>query len=73
MKQVVREWYKRLLFMGREYPDQSGGYNKFRVVLKKHFKSTPAGTDEEFGRAIAKAEHAEKGVYEVTSRRKRIR
>lgn len=62
MKLVVRQWYKTLLFMGREYPEQSGGYKKFRVVLKKHFQNTPAGTDVEFQKAIEKAEYAEKGM-----------
>ncbi|CAH2356004.1 hypothetical protein CLIB1423_42S00342 [[Candida] railenensis] len=60
MKSVVRQWYKTLLFMGREYPEQSGGYKKFRVVLKKHFQSTPADTEVQFQKAIEKAEYAEK-------------
>lgn len=53
--------YKNLLYLGREYPQRSGGFSKFREVLKGNFVRTPVDTAEQLAQASARAKHAEKG------------
>ncbi|ODV78359.1 uncharacterized protein CANTADRAFT_53237 [Suhomyces tanzawaensis NRRL Y-17324] len=56
----VRNLYRNLLYMGRDYPVQSGGYGKFRQVLKKSFQSTRAENEQDMAAALEKGEYVTK-------------
>lgn len=43
--------------MGKDYPVESGGYNKFRRELKKNFQSTPVTTEQELNNALKKGDY----------------
>lgn len=62
--------YKDLLYLGRDYPQRSGGFSKFREVLKANFVRTPVDTAEQLTRASARAKHAEKGKFEDNYRQR---
>lgn len=62
MNSKVRQLYKNLLFMGRDYPEQSGGYVKFRKVLKRNFQTTEIHGEEDLERALTKGKYIEKGM-----------
>lgn len=61
MNSHVRQLYKTLLYMGKEYPEKLGGYAKFRKVLKKNFQSTPISNPQELKEALNKGKFVEKG------------
>lgn len=42
----VRQLFKQLLYMGKDYPVELGGYDKFSKVLKKKFRTTPTADDQ---------------------------
>jgi len=56
----VRQLYRVLLFMGREYPTQSGGYSKFRAGLKSKFQTTKITTENDMIQALARGEYVQK-------------
>ncbi|KAL7665264.1 hypothetical protein ABC855_g2519 [[Candida] zeylanoides] len=60
MKSEVRQMYKNLLYLGKEYPQRSGGFSKFRRTLKSNFARTPVDTAEQLASASARAKHVEK-------------
>lgn len=59
----VRLLFKNLLYMGKEYPAQSGGYEKFSRQLKRAFRNTPAQTPAEMESALQKGEYVTKGMW----------
>lgn len=62
MRPEVRQLYKALLYMGREYPERSGGYGKFVVMLKRAFQETAIAGDGDLQRALEKGEYVKKGM-----------
>jgi len=56
MDPKIRQLYKTLLYMGRDYPAQSGGYTKFRLALKSGFQNTQVSTSDDLDRAVKKGE-----------------
>lgn len=60
----VRQLFRSLLYMGKEYPAESGGYLKFSQKLKRSFRSTPGATPEEVDRALEKGQYVIKGMYD---------
>lgn len=68
MRPEVRALFKQLLYMGREYPAESGGYTKFSAALKAAFRKTPASTLRELQAALEKGEYVVKGMLETQHR-----
>lgn len=64
MRPEVRALFKQLLYMGREYPAESGGYTKFSAALKAAFRKTPASTLRELQAALEKGEYVVKGMLD---------
>ncbi|SGZ52382.1 CIC11C00000002968 [Sungouiella intermedia] len=58
----VRQLFKLLLYMGKEYPQESGGYAKFSQGLKRAFRSTSIQSEEDMTKALAKGEYITKGM-----------
>lgn len=56
----IRQLYRQLLFMGRDYPVQSGGYGKFRTQLKRSFEKTEVVSEEQLQKALAKGDYVVK-------------
>lgn len=50
----VRQLYRTLVWMGRDYP---GGIGNYRTKLKRAFKRTPAATEKEMEAALAKGDY----------------
>lgn len=48
--------------MGKEYPQESGGYAKFSQGLKRAFRSTSIQSEEDMTKALAKGEYITKGM-----------
>lgn len=48
----IRQLYKNLLFMGKDYPINLGGYEKFRRILKTKFQTTPVTNESELKNAL---------------------
>lgn len=53
----VRQLYKTLLYMGKEYPPALGGYLKFKPILKRNFQSTPVANETELNNALDKGRY----------------
>lgn len=62
--------YKNLLYLGKEYPQRSGGFSKFRRTLKSNFARTPVDTAEQLASASARAKHVEKGKSRHSDRQR---
>lgn len=58
----ARQLFKQLLYMGKEYPQQLGGYLKFSRNLKLAFRGTSITTEEEMKQALAKGQYVIKGM-----------
>lgn len=58
----IRTLFKLLLYMGKEYPAESGGYTKFSRLLKQSFNQTAADTPEQLAAALKKGEYMIKGM-----------
>lgn len=63
MNLKVRNLYKTLLYMGKEYPIESGGYPKFIKGLKKSFQSTRIENEQDLTNALGKGDYIIKGMY----------
>lgn len=59
----VRLLFKQLLYMGKEYPAESGGYAKFAERLKAAFRNTNADTAQSMDKALEKGQHVTKGMF----------
>ncbi|GBL50555.1 hypothetical protein ACI3LY_001698 [Candidozyma auris] len=57
MNPKVRSLFKQLIYMGKDYPADSGGYSKFSNNLKNAFRNTPANTEEELEAALKRGEY----------------
>lgn len=64
MNSKVRQLYKVLIYMGKDYPASLGGYQKFRRQLKAQFVNTPVRTQKDLTAALEKGEYMIKGMYE---------
>ncbi|KAK6198100.1 uncharacterized protein RJT21DRAFT_122968, partial [Scheffersomyces amazonensis] len=63
----IRQAYRTLLYMGKEYPQKSGGYDKFRRVLKLNFQSTKVENESELVQALEKVEYIKKELESLYS------
>lgn len=57
MDSRIRGMYRTLLYMGKEYPAQSGGYQTFQKKLKLAFVNTPISNEQELKLALEKGEY----------------
>lgn len=57
MNHQVRQLFKQLLYMGKEYPQELGGYLKFSRVLKKNFRTTEANDEHQLTKALEKGQY----------------
>ncbi|QWU85983.1 hypothetical protein CA3LBN_000201 [Candidozyma haemuli] len=57
MNPKVRSLFKQLLYMGKDYPIESGGYSKFSNSLKGAFRKTPVNSEEDLTQALKKGEY----------------
>ncbi|CAG90154.2 DEHA2G03608p [Debaryomyces hansenii CBS767] len=57
MNSQVRYLYKTLIYMGKDYPARSGGYQKFRRQLKAQFVNSPVRNEQDLAAALAKGEY----------------
>lgn len=64
MRPEVRQLYKALLYMGREYPEGSGGYAKFAVMLKRAFRGAVVRDEDDLQKALEKGEFVKKGTFD---------
>ena len=62
MNSQVRQLYKILIYMGKDYPVGLGGYQKFRRQLKDQFINTPVSTQKDLTAALEKGEYIIKGM-----------
>lgn len=62
MNPKVRLLFKQLLYMGKDYPIESGGYSKFSNSLKGAFRKTPVNSEEDLTQALKKGEYIIKGM-----------
>lgn len=53
----VRALYRTLLFMGKDYPIQSGGYKKFQNKLKLAFLNTTINNEQDLQVALDKGDY----------------
>lgn len=61
----VRLLFKQLLYMGKEYPVESGGYGKFSRQLKTAFHKTPVVAHEDMEKALARGQFVTSGMYQT--------
>lgn len=57
MNLKVRNLYKTLLYMGKEYPQELGGYPKFQKSLKQAFMNTKINDETELNNALDKGNY----------------
>lgn len=57
----VRQLFKTLVYMGKDYPEALGGRAKFMRVLKQKFRQPVQEND--LDKALAHGEHVVKGEY----------
>lgn len=62
MDPKVRLLFKQLLYMGKDYPAELGGYAKFSTSLKTAFRSTSINSGSDMTRAMEKGQHIMKGT-----------
>lgn len=62
MNPQIRQLFKLLLYMGKDYPAESGGYQKFSRSLKAAFRKTPVNSEEDLNKALQKGEYITKGT-----------
>lgn len=62
MNPQIRQLFKNLLYMGKDYPAESGGYGTFSSKLKNAFRKTPVDSEELLKRALDKGEYVIKGM-----------
>lgn len=58
----ARQLFKQLLYMGKDYPHELGGYLKFSRNLKLAFRGTSITTEDDLKQALAKGEYVIKGM-----------
>lgn len=58
----VRFLFKSLVYMGKDYPAQSGGYAAFIVRAKTAFRKTPVQSETDLEQALAKGSYIVKGM-----------
>lgn len=63
MNPKVKSLFKTLLYMGKDYPIKSGGYDKFSGSLKSAFRKTTVTNKEELEEALKKGEYVIKGMF----------
>lgn len=65
MNPQVRQLYKQLLYMAKDYPAESGGYQKLVAQCKLQFRKTPIETTVQLEQALAKGDYIIKGMLEL--------
>ncbi|OBA19761.1 hypothetical protein METBIDRAFT_32833 [Metschnikowia bicuspidata var. bicuspidata NRRL YB-4993] len=60
----VRQLFKQLVYMAKEYPAESGGYSRLVGQAKRAFRGTEIGHADDMHRALSKGEYIVKGTYE---------
>lgn len=53
----VRQLFKQLVYMAKEYPIESGGYGKIVNGAKKQFRTTKISHTEDMDKALQKGEY----------------
>ncbi|KAJ8144474.1 hypothetical protein OY671_002412 [Metschnikowia pulcherrima] len=53
----VRQLFKQLVYMSKEYPVESGGYAKLMQQAKRAFRNTDVGNADDLNRALAKGDY----------------
>lgn len=62
MDPKVRLLFKQLLYMGKDYPAELGGYAKFSTSLKTAFRTTSVKSGPEMDKAMEKGQYIIKGM-----------
>lgn len=62
MDPKVRLLFRQLLYMGKDYPLELGGYAKFSSSLKKAFRSTTIDSPQGLEKALDKGQYIIKGT-----------
>ena len=57
----IRQLFKQLVYMSKEYPGESGGYAKLMQQAKRAFRNTDVGNADDLNRALAKGDYIIKG------------
>lgn len=63
MDPKVRQLFKQLTYMAKDYPLESGGPVKFMSVCKARFRATEVSDQKLLETALAKGEHVIKGMF----------
>ncbi|ODV66224.1 hypothetical protein HYPBUDRAFT_153679 [Hyphopichia burtonii NRRL Y-1933] len=63
MDPKIRQLFKTLVYMGKDYPVDLGGYPKFIEMAKRGFRNTRVENDHDLTQALAKGNYIIKGMF----------